>query len=71
MSTASDAKLRLGIQLALVLIEASPQLAALFQRGTTSADLQALLDDDDAARQALQDAITAARQGDASPPPAG
>jgi hypothetical protein len=63
MSTASDAKLRLGIQLALVLIEASPQLAALFQKGTTTADLQALLAQDDAARDSLQRAIDAAPDG--------
>jgi hypothetical protein len=63
MSAASDTNLRLGIQLALLALEAAPQLAALFQKGTTTADLQALLAQDDAARDSLQRAIDAAPDG--------
>lgn len=59
MSAATDANLRLGIQLALLALEAAPQLAAMFQRGTTAADLQELLARDDAARDSLQKAIDA------------
>lgn len=60
MSTQTDANLRLGIQLALLALEAAPQLAAMFERGTSQADLQALLAKDDAARDSLQKAIDAA-----------
>jgi len=60
MSQATDANIRLGIQLALLAIEHYPALGAMLQRGTSKADLQALLDADDAARKALQDAIDAA-----------
>jgi hypothetical protein len=62
MNAASDANIRLGIQLLLIAIEKAPQLAAMIERGVSKVDLDALAAADDAERARLQAAIVGASE---------
>lgn len=63
MSAARDTNLRLGIQLLLLAMEASPAIAPMLERGTTKEDLDRLAKEDDDARDQLQASIDAGAPG--------